>query len=260
MHSPFDWGYAVLSHHVALPTRRLSLLLAAVRWRGWLDLCKAISPRDPPWKTPLPPPKNNNTGHLKNRNQKQQAATLTSIHLHNTFLSSLGQVSKFFLGGVGAPSRQVSDEATKLQKCWRGVLAKRRVQERAKKEVLCLPGAPWWANLRSPKNENTHTHTHIYIYIDYIDTWYPKQQFFIGCFNWMIPNLYMEKVVSPNIHFKLVVWGSRHIYLYKCTIICKLFMKDGWMIFDSFLAGAASEFFIILFVFLFRFRFRIEVI
>lgn len=56
--------YAVLSHHVALPTRRLSLLLAAVRWRGWLDLCK------------------------------------------------------------------VSDEATKLQKCWRGVLAKRRVQER----------------------------------------------------------------------------------------------------------------------------------
>lgn len=120
-------------------------------------------PWDPPCLPP-PPPKNNHTGHLKNRNKKQQAATLTSINRQSTFttlfLSSLGQVSKFFLGpGLGGwqismdktnPRGQVSDEATKLQKCWRGVLARRRVQERSRKREVFrfLPGAPWWAKFQ----------------------------------------------------------------------------------------------------------------
>ncbi len=52
-------------------------------------------------------------------------------------------------------------------------------------------------------------------------TWNPKQPFINGCFNWMIPNLYIGNGwKSPNIHFKVVVWGSRY-------------MKDPW--FEGFL-------------------------
>ena len=38
----------------------------------------------------------------------------------------------------------------------------------------------------------------------------PKQPFFNGCFNWMMNQIFTwEMVVLPNIHFNLVVWGSR---------------------------------------------------
>ena len=60
-------------------------------------------------------------------------------------------------------------------------------------------------------HRDAHTHTHlyicmyiyiykylsiylsIYIYICILKiyTWYPKQQFFNGCFTWMIPSLYL---------------------------------------------------------------------
>ena len=50
------------------------------------------------------------------------------------------------------------------------------------------------------------------IYI-YTYAWNPKQQFFIGCFNWMIPILYIGNGwKSPNIHFKMVVSGTRCIH------------------------------------------------
>ena len=46
-----------------------------------------------------------------------------------------------------------------------------------------------------------------------ICTWNSKQLVSNGCFNWMIPNHYSTwKIsVSPNLHLKLVVWGSRYI-------------------------------------------------
>ena len=41
-----------------------------------------------------------------------------------------------------------------------------------------------------------------------------NNDFLNGCFNWMIPKLYLENGwTSPNIHFKLVVWGSRNILI-----------------------------------------------
>ena len=60
---------------------------------------------------------------------------------------------------------------------------------------------------------NTHTnHLHtrmtptnlgeVSLRVANINTWNPKQPFRNGCFNWMIPNLYIENGwKSPNIHF-----------------------------------------------------------
>ena len=39
-----------------------------------------------------------------------------------------------------------------------------------------------------------------------LNSWNLKQQFFIGCFNWMMNQIFTwEMVVSPNIRLKLVV-------------------------------------------------------
>ena len=43
-------------------------------------------------------------------------------------------------------------------------------------------------------------------FVGLVTTWNPKSQFFSGCFNWMIPNLYLGNGwKSANIHLKLVV-------------------------------------------------------
>ena len=44
-----------------------------------------------------------------------------------------------------------------------------------------------------------------------------------GCFNWMMNQIFIQKIdVSPNIHFKLVVGGSRYIYIYthRVRVVC----------------------------------------
>ena len=118
-----------------------------------------------------------------------------------------------------------------MQKCWRGVLARRRVQERSRKR-RCFRFLPKGALVGKFQIICKYIYIYVYKYIEMPGTLNNNTLLAVSIgwfqiFTW-------KMVVSPNIHFKLVVWGSRHIYLYKCTIICNLFMKDGWMIFDSF--------------------------
>ena len=47
----------------------------------------------------------------------------------------------------------------------------------------------------------------------YIYTWNPKQPFINGCFNWMIPNLYIGNgCFTKHPFFNGWPWGSRYIY------------------------------------------------
>ena len=65
--------------------------------------------------------------------------------------------------------------------------------------------------LQPTVNSSTYTSptkSHIY------HTWDLKHLFINGCFNYMIPSLYIGNgCLTISIHFKLVVWGSRYVYI-----------------------------------------------
>jgi len=67
---------------------------------------------------------------------------------------------------------------------------------------------------------------------DMMNSWYPKHQFFNGCFNWMIPNLYIENgcftkypFINGCLGFQVVKRQTSHPSHVSANIIKQ---KTGW--------------------------------
>ena len=81
--------------------------------------------------------------------------------------------------------------------------------------TLVLHGKGLLLEGSNPKIED-YSNVYIYTYVCVrICTWNVKHSFINGCFNWIFSNLYIGNGwQSPNIHFKLVVWGCRYRCIY----------------------------------------------